>query len=261
MSMRASLNGISITSGLPSFPPNLRFCHSTHYLSIKAPSFPSSANFSSLLSLHTQLSIPTLRRNHDPFPAFGSHIRASMASSTPSTATDGETKPFAVLFVCLGNICRSPAAEGVFKDIVKKRGLDSNFKIDSAGTIDYHEGNLADPRMRAASKRRGIEITSISRPIRPSDFRDFDLILAMDKQNREDILEAFNRWKFRETLPDDAQKKVRLMCSYCKKHDETEVPDPYYGGPQGFEKVLDLLEDACESLLDSILAENSHLNS
>ncbi|KAH9660066.1 Acid phosphatase [Citrus sinensis] len=176
-----------------------------------------------------------------------------MASSAATT------KPFSVLFVCLGNICRSPAAEGVFRDIVKKRGIDSKFNIDSAGTIDYHEGNPADSRMRAASKRRGIEITSISRPIRPSDFKDFDLILAMDKQNRQDILEAFNRWKFREQLPEEAHKKVRLMCSYCKKHDETEVPDPYYGGPQGFEKVLDLLEDACESLLDSILAENNDI--
>lgn len=130
------------------------------------------------------------------------------------------------------------------------------FRIDSAGTIDYHEGNESDPRMRAAAKRRGIEITSISRPIRPSDFRDFDIILAMDMQNRDDIFEAFNRWKFKETLPEDAYKKVRLMCSYCKRHKETEVPDPYYGGPQGFEKVLDILEDACESLLDSIMAEN-----
>ncbi|KAF7805690.1 putative low molecular weight protein-tyrosine-phosphatase [Senna tora] len=159
-----------------------------------------------------------------------------MASSTTSSASDTETKPFSVLFVCLGNICRSPAAEGVFRDLVKRRALDSKFKIDSAGTINYHEGNEADPRMRAASKRRGIEITSISRPIQPSDFKDFDLILAMDKQNREDILEAFNRWKFRDPLPADAHKKVKLMCSYCKKHDETEVPDPYYGGPQGFEK-------------------------
>ncbi|KAG2674483.1 hypothetical protein I3843_13G122800 [Carya illinoinensis] len=190
--------------------------------------------------------------------SFGSLIKASMASSaTPDTDAEAGTKPFSVLFVCLGNICRSPAAEGVFTDLVKKRGLDSKFNIDSAGTIGYHEGNQADPRMRTASKRRGVEITSISRPIRPSDFRDFDLILAMDKQNREDILGSFNKWKFRETLPDDAHKK--LMCSYCKEHDETEVPDPYYGGPQGFEKVLDLLEDACGSLLDSILAENKQI--
>ncbi|GMP98998.1 hypothetical protein CsSME_00046654 [Camellia sinensis var. sinensis] len=163
-----------------------------------------------------------------------------MASSTPSSTTgeaeaEAETKPFSVLFVCLGNICRSPAAEGVFTDLVKKKGLDFKFKIDSAGTINYHE----------------------SRPIQPADFRDFDLILAMDKQNKDDILGALERWSFRETLPADAYKKVHLMCSYCKKHDETEVPDPYYGGPQGFEKVLDLLEDACESLLGSILAENN----
>lgn len=184
-------------------------------------------------------------------------------ASTPSTTgaeIGKETKPFSVLFVCLGNICRSPAAEGVFTDLVKKRGLDSNFMIDSAGTIDYHEGNDADPRMRAAAKRRGIQITSLSRPIRPSDFRDFDLILAMDKQNKEDILGALERWNFKENLPADAHKKVRLMCSYCKKHNESEVPDPYYGGPQGFEKVLDLLEDACESLLDGILAENKHIS-
>ncbi|KFK33892.1 hypothetical protein AALP_AA5G074300 [Arabis alpina] len=174
--------------------------------------------------------------------------------STPSQSS--ETKPFSVLFVCLGNICRSPAAEGVFRDIVKKRGLDSKFNIDSAGTIDYHEGNMADARMRSAAKRRGVEITSLSRPIKASDFTEFDLILAMDEQNKEDILKAFNVWKGRVNLPPDADKKVKLMCSYCKKHNDKYVPDPYYGGAQGFEKVLDLLEDACESLLDSIAAES-----
>ncbi|KAF3341082.1 low molecular weight [Carex littledalei] len=177
---------------------------------------------------------------------------SSMATATPSSSTD-ESKPFSVLFVCLGNICRSPAAEAVFRNLVEKRGLTSNFRIDSAGTIGYHEGNKADGRMRAASQRRGIEVTSISRPIRPSDFREFDLILAMDLQNKEDILSAYERWRFKEPLPPDAPKKVKLMCSYCKKHSEKEVPDPYYGGPQGFEKVLDLLEDACESMLDSIV--------
>ncbi|XP_055835775.1 uncharacterized protein LOC129904259 [Solanum dulcamara] len=189
-----------------------------------------------------------------PFLLKESHKRVKIKASMESR-TDPSTKPFSVLFVCLGNICRSPAAEGVFTDLVKKRGLDSKFKIDSAGTINYHEGNEADPRMRAAAKRRGIAITSISRPIKPSDFKDFDLILAMDEQNKADILGALERWIHRVPLPADAAEKVRLMCSYCKKHDETEVPDPYYGGAQGFEKVLDLLEDACDSLLESIVAE------
>ncbi|VVB04900.1 unnamed protein product [Arabis nemorensis] len=182
--------------------------------------------------------------------------RISPPSSMATPTQSSETKPFSVLFVCLGNICRSPAAEGVFRDIVKKRGLDSKFNIDSAGTIDYHEGNMADPRMRSAAKRRGVEITSLSRPIKASDFTEFDLILAMDDQNKEDILKAFNVWKGRGNLPPDADKKVKLMCSYCKKHSDKFVPDPYYGGAQGFEKVLDLLEDACESLLDSITPEN-----
>ncbi|EFH51937.1 hypothetical protein ARALYDRAFT_905578 [Arabidopsis lyrata subsp. lyrata] len=143
-----------------------------------------------------------------------------------------------------------------FRDFVKKRDLDSKFKIDSAGTIDDHEGNMADPRMTSAAKRRGIEITSLSRPIKASDFRDFDLILAMDEQNKEDILKAYNVWKARGNFPPDADKKVKLMCSYCKKHNDKFVPDPYYGGAQGFEKVLDLLQDACESLLDSITAQS-----
>ncbi|XP_068661522.1 uncharacterized protein [Aristolochia californica] len=102
-----------------------------------------------------------------------------MASTTSSPA-----KPFSVLFVCLGNICRSPAAEGVFGGIVGEKGLESKFMIDSAGTIDYHEGNPADSWMRDAAKKRGIELTSISRPIKLSDFIDFELIPAMDKQNR-----------------------------------------------------------------------------
>ncbi|KAF8403241.1 hypothetical protein HHK36_011342 [Tetracentron sinense] len=217
--------------------PYLRICHNSPSLSLKPPSLilPKQHQSSSVLhfSYPASLCKPSLRKlssssSHSFVPA----ITASMAS-TPST----ETKPFSVLFVCLGNICRSPAAEGVFKEIVNRRNVQSKFNIDSAGTINYHEGNQADPRMRAASKRRGIEITSLSRPIRPSDFRDFDLILAMDKQNRNDIMEAFDRWRFKDTLPSDAHKKVRLMCSYCKKHDETEVPDPYYGGAKGFEKL------------------------
>ncbi|XP_078447461.1 uncharacterized protein LOC144716237 [Wolffia australiana] len=186
------------------------------------------------------------------------HLSAASDDAAPADLS-GQQRQFSLLFVCLGNICRSPAAEGVFKSLVREKGLDAHFKIDSAGTIGYHEGDPADPRMKMASTKRGIELTSISRPIRPSDFREFDLIVAMDMQNRDDILAKYERWSFKETFPANAHKKVKLMCSYCTRHKETEVPDPYYGGPQGFEKVLDLLQDACESLLDSIIASNGHI--
>ncbi|XP_077235851.1 protein-tyrosine phosphatase [Tasmannia lanceolata] len=247
------MRGISGRLSTPYLSPNSQFCH------------PSPLLFPPLLKTAKPSLPPFLRQNlplslsiaKSKYPSF--IVTASMASST-SPSSPQPSKPFSVLFVCLGNICRSPAAEGVFRGIVSNKGILPNFRIDSAGTIDYHEGNDADPRMRAAAKRRGIEITSISRPIRPSDFIDFDLIVAMDMQNRADILEAYDRWKTKESLPADAYKKVRLMCSYCKKHKETQVPDPYYGGPQGFEKVLDILEDACESLLNSIAADSSQIS-
>ncbi|KAL3653585.1 hypothetical protein CASFOL_003266 [Castilleja foliolosa] len=227
--------------------PKLPICH---YPSLLAPKSPSPLPITySKNNTSSHKGNKTIAIKLKP-----TRIKASSMASDDVNNTQS-AKPFSVLFVCLGNICRSPAAEGVFRHLVSKQNLDSKFFIDSAGTIGYHEGNQADPRMRATSKKRGFEITSISRPIKPSDFKDFDLILAMDKQNREDILEAYERWRHREPLPADADKKVRLMCSYCKKHDETEVPDPYYGGAQGFEKVLDLLEDACASLLESIVAE------
>ncbi|CAN4106586.1 unnamed protein product [Withania somnifera] len=229
-----SLLYTTLTIPTPSKLPN---CHHSHYASLH-----------SLTNFILPSKYPLLLKE--------SNKSVKIKALMESPRMDSSTKPFAVLFVCLGNICRSPAAEGVFTDLVKKRGLDSKFKIDSAGTINYHEGDEADPRMRAAAKRRGIAITSISRPIRPSDFKDFDLILAMDENNKADILGALERWIHREPLPADAAEKVRLMCSYCKKYDESEVPDPYYGGAQGFEKVLDLLEDACDSLLESIVTEN-----
>ncbi|PKA66863.1 protein-tyrosine phosphatase [Apostasia shenzhenica] len=235
--------------------PKLRFCHP-----------PSPSDHSCALPLRSKpvyltsrlLPIRLLRTVR---PSSYSIVAASSSSPMADSARSAQaSKPFSVLFVCLGNICRSPAAEAVFRDVVRKRGLDSSFKIDSAGTIGYHEGDPADPRMRAAAKSRGIEVTSISRPVRPSDFRDFDLILAMDLQNKDDLMSSLERWRHKGVLPEDAYKKVKLMCSYCRKHSEIEVPDPYYGGPQGFEKVLDLLEDACEVLLDNILAENRHIS-
>uniref|UniRef100_A0A0E0ENZ0 acid phosphatase n=1 Tax=Oryza meridionalis TaxID=40149 RepID=A0A0E0ENZ0_9ORYZ len=168
-----------------------------------------------------------------------------MAAEASAAAAEGaQAKPFSVLFVCLGNICRSPAAEAVFRNLVSKRGLESKFLIDSAGTIGYHE----------------VVFCNIMLVFTFAVFSDgiiIDKVLLGFRQCAEDLLSSFERWRHREPLPDSGPKKVKLMCSYCKRHTESEVPDPYYGGPQGFEKVLDLLEDACESLLDSIVAENA----
>ncbi|GJN15468.1 hypothetical protein PR202_gb02386 [Eleusine coracana subsp. coracana] len=174
-----------------------------------------------------------------------SRLRFDAAAAAEGMAAEAsaaaEIKPFAVLFVCLGNICRSPAAEAVFRNLSWHQHL---------RCILWTQGNKADSRMRSASKKRGIEVTSISRPLRPSDFRDFDLILAMDRQNYEDILNAFERWRHKEPLPDNAANKVKLMCSYCKTHTESEVPDPYYGGPKGFEKVSSLTFANCSKHLN-----------
>jgi protein-tyrosine phosphatase len=153
---------------------------------------------------------------------------------------------FKLLFVCMGNICRSPAAEAVMKEIVEREGLDERIHIDSAGTLGLHEGNRADPRMRAAGSDRGYDLTSIARQVRRGDFEEFDLIVVMDDQNLADI---------RPFQPKTtAAHQLRLFCEFCTEHDHTEVPDPYYGGPEGFEDVLDLLEDGCEGLLKHIRA-------
>lgn len=169
-----------------------------------------------------------------------------------SGANKTDPEPTGVLFVCLGNICRSPAAEAIFRRCVERRSLSSRFTIDSAGTIGYHEGEPADARMREAARKREVNITSISRPIGPGDFDSFDIIVAMDERNKADIVRARKMWKRGSSLDDNV---VKLMCTYCKHHTEKDVPDPYYGGPSGFEKVLDILEDACEGLLDSLVED------
>ncbi|MBN2261471.1 MAG: low molecular weight phosphotyrosine protein phosphatase [Prolixibacteraceae bacterium] len=150
-----------------------------------------------------------------------------------------------VLFVCLGNICRSPSAEAVFKGLVNKAGLSNRFEIDSAGTIAVHSGEMADSRMRKHAQRRGYSLESISRKVKPFiDFDYFDYIIAMDDQNYSDLVGM--------ALSDKHIDKISKMTDYSKKFNYSEVPDPYYGGDQGFELVLDLLEDACEGLLTSI---------
>lgn len=151
--------------------------------------------------------------------------------------------PKKILFVCLGNICRSPAAEGIMKKKLEERGLSDRFFIDSAGILNYHEGELPDSRMRAHARRRGIELTSRSRPVKYNDFFDFDLILGMDDSN----IDALKR-----KVPEaELEKKIKRMTDYCIDFQADHIPDPYYGGTDGFELVLDLLEDACEGLLNS----------
>ena len=152
-----------------------------------------------------------------------------------------------ILFVCLGNICRSPAAEGIFKKKIKDRELENLFVVDSAGTGGWHVGNLADRRMREAALSRGIELTSRSRKIDHNDLYEFDHILVMDKDN----LNAVKSLIKDNTYP--INSKIKLILSYSKKSQLDEVPDPYYGGQNGFESVLDLLDDAIDELIDSLI--------
>lgn len=153
--------------------------------------------------------------------------------------------PKSVLFVCMGNICRSPAAEGVFRKHVEDRGLSGEVRIDSAGTIGYHTGEPADRRMRKAAARRGYTLDSTSRQFKPSDFTRFDLIVAMDRENRRDILSLDPEGRY--------SRKVRLLCDFIDDIITRDVPDPYYGGDKGFEEVLDLIEKASEPILDALL--------
>ena len=146
-----------------------------------------------------------------------------------------------ILFVCLGNICRSVTAEEVFRTLAHQAGVEAQFEVDSAGMIDYHEGELADSRMRACALRRGYKLTHRSRPVKASDFDYFDLIVAMDDNNVRQLYNA---------APTEAHKqKVVRMADYLTRHDYAYIPDPYYDGPEAFELVVTLLEDACSELL------------
>ena len=150
-----------------------------------------------------------------------------------------------VLFVCLGNICRSPTGEGVMQHLVEERGLSEKIEIHSAGTIGYHEGRPADERMQAAAKKRGFELNSLSRKIEAIDLERFDLVIAMDQENLRDI----------QALHANPTATIKLLSEFLSEDFPTDVPDPYYGGPQGFEEVLDMIESACPKILDELLAE------
>jgi protein-tyrosine phosphatase len=152
-----------------------------------------------------------------------------------------------VLFVCMGNICRSPTAEAVFRHCVEKAGLADAIHIDSAGTHDYHIGEPPDSRTQRAAKQRGYEMGILrGRQAEAGDFARFDYVLAMDEANLS-ILQSLR--------PRDAQSHLGLFLAFAEHHDEREVPDPYFGGADGFEHVLDLVEDASRGLLKHIRAQ------
>lgn len=147
-----------------------------------------------------------------------------------------------VLFVCMGNICRSPTAEGVFRAMVEEAKLDHEITVASAGTHAYHLGQTPDPRAQAAAEKRGYDISPIiSRQVSLEDFRDSDVILAMDWDNMTLL---------QQQCPRQYQHKIQLMMRYATDHDEATVPDPYYGGPDGFDTVLNYIEDSCTGLLE-----------
>jgi protein-tyrosine phosphatase len=149
-----------------------------------------------------------------------------------------------VLFVCMGNICRSPTAEGVFRHIVKQADLEDKIHIDSAGTHAYHVGNEPDHRAQATARNRGIDLSAQrARKVRTGDFREFHYILAMDADNYAEL---------ENICPSAEADRLNLLLDFARDVKEREVPDPYYGGEQGFEHVFDLVENASKGLLEEI---------
>ncbi|WP_040655430.1 low molecular weight protein-tyrosine-phosphatase [Rubidibacter lacunae] len=156
---------------------------------------------------------------------------------------------YKLLFVCLGNICRSPSAENIMNHAIAEAGLSERIVCDSAGTSSYHIGSPPDARMRAAASARGIAMNGRARQFTTADFEAFDLILAMDRENYRNILRLDPQNRYGD--------RVKMMCDFANHHADTEVPDPYYGGPDGFDYVIDLLLDACSGLLARTIEEQN----
>ncbi len=153
---------------------------------------------------------------------------------------------YKLLFVCLGNICRSPSAENIMNHLLRERGLSDQVECDSAGTSGYHVGAAPDRRMSAAAQQRmGFPLVGAARQFEAEDLAAFDLILAMDKDNFAQIVSLDRAGEFRD--------RVKLMCDFCHEHTLKSVPDPYYGGADGFTFVIDLLVDACNGLIDHLV--------
>lgn len=155
-----------------------------------------------------------------------------------------------VLFVCLGNICRSPLAEAIFTDLVNKRGLQNHIAADSCGTSNYHIGEDPDPRSIQSAQNQGVPISHKGRQLHKSDFEEFEYILPMDSSNLRNTLDKMKK-------STDPISKVQLMREYDPEGKGEDVPDPYYGGEQGFENVFQMLHRSCEQLLDVIVKEHS----
>ena len=149
-----------------------------------------------------------------------------------------------IVFVCLGNICRSPAAQGIFESIVEKNNASDRFEADSAGLYSGHRGQLPDARMRRAAAARGYGLIHRARPVSSLDFPDFDLVIAMDDENYEALMHLA------PSVEDS--RKIKRMSDYLTSHGISYIPDPYYMGAEGFELVLDLLEEACRNLYNSL---------
>jgi len=153
-------------------------------------------------------------------------------------------KKISVVFVCMGNICRSPTAEAVFRHYVESAGMSAQITIDSAGTHDYHIGDKPDARAQHAAQQRGYDMSKLrGRQVEQADFRRFDYVLAMDAANLA-ILQRIT--------PPGSNTRAQLFLEYARHHRERDVPDPYYGGADGFERVLDMVEDAAQGLLQEI---------
>ncbi len=151
--------------------------------------------------------------------------------------------PTRILFVCLGNICRSPAAAVILRKLVAAAGRDGDFEIDSAGTGGHNAGSPPDPRMSASLAKHGVTMSGTARQLRLADLEKFDLIVTMDESNYAEVR--------RLDAGAVAQSKIRPFMSFCRHYDDPRVPDPYYGGQSGFDHVIRLLEDGCQGLLES----------
>ena len=163
---------------------------------------------------------------------------------TALTAAAGSSPPMRVLMVCMGNICRSPSAQGVLEQRVRAAGLSQRIEVDSAGTHDGHLGAPPDPRAQRHAAQRGIDLSAYrARQLSRQDFIDFDLVLVMDADNER---------LARTLCPSGQGHKLHRLTDFCTRHAATEVPDPYYGGAAGFEAALDLIEDACTGLLAAL---------